>query len=177
MTEEKKERHEEEIIMKKYEVRTFNVETKTGTSADAQTKWANETNQETFLVKAFDTLEDAIACYNELSVTCRDMGSYYLHEAKVIEVNEYDEDGEWIDGGEWIKNHISSKPVYTVLADGVEIDEFSTLEEAQQYVKRCQEEDKENSLAVNPDETELTCEYEIRDQDGKCVDYFPVIKR
>ena len=85
--------------MKKYEVKTVSVETKDG--KDAINVFLNQTNQDTYLLKSFDNLEDARAFYATVDSSVRYMGRYYLHECKMIEENEYDEDGEWINGGEW----------------------------------------------------------------------------
>ncbi len=83
--------------MKKFEVRTVYVETKFG--RDTLEKFHNQTNQTTELVKAFDTLEDAKEYYAHVYSGVRYMGGYYLHSCKLIEENDYDEDGEWVDGG------------------------------------------------------------------------------
>lgn len=85
--------------MKKYEVRIFSVETKRGNNV--MDTWNDSTSQETELVKACDTLEEAKAIYDTINTDCRSMGGYYLHTCKCIEVNEYDEDGEWVTGGDW----------------------------------------------------------------------------
>lgn len=89
--------------MKKFEVRKIQVETKNGT--DALNTFLKGTNQETYLVKEFDNVEDAIEFYKTVDVDLRDMGRYFLHEGKCIEVNEYDvdedDDREWIGGGDW----------------------------------------------------------------------------
>ena len=89
--------------MKKFEVRRIQIETNIVT--DALNTFMKGTNQETYLVKEFDNVEDAIEFYKTVDVDLRDMGRYFLHEGKCIEVNVYDVDvdgdREWIGGGDW----------------------------------------------------------------------------
>lgn len=86
--------------MNKFEVRTFNIETRDG--KDCLSKFFNSTNQDTELEASFDTLEEAKAFYETLTTGVFYMSGYYLHRCKMIEENEYDEDGEWVNGGDWI---------------------------------------------------------------------------
>ena len=85
--------------MKKYEVRTVSVETKRG--KNALETYINSTNQDSTLVKSFNTLEEAREFYATVDTSARYMSGYYLHKCKFIEEAEYDDDGEWIGGGDW----------------------------------------------------------------------------
>lgn len=85
--------------MKKYEVRTVDVETKNGkNSIDV---FLASDNQTTELVKSFDTLEEARAFFAKVDTSVRYMSGYYLHSCKIIEENDYDEEDNWRDGGDW----------------------------------------------------------------------------
>lgn len=101
--------------MKKYEVFTGTVTTKNG--LDAAEEWSRHP-EERQLVGAFDTKEEAEKCYNgtrtETRVSYYGSQAGYVHEFKVLEENEYDEDGEWIGGGdtlaeEWDNLHYCRK--------------------------------------------------------------------
>lgn len=87
--------------MKKYEVFKGTVTTKNGLGA-AEEYYRHP--EKMGLVGSFDTKEEAEKCYNGVSTETR--ASYYgsqvgyVHEFKVLEENEYDEDGEWIGGGD-----------------------------------------------------------------------------
>lgn len=88
--------------VKKFEIRTFSVETKDGKNPFGV--FQNLTNQDTELLESFDTLEEAIASFENYGATVRKdhyIVTRYLHDCYVIEENEYDEDGEWVAGGDW----------------------------------------------------------------------------
>ena len=85
--------------MYKYEVEEFTVETKDGKNPIAVFNDLN--NQELNLIASFDTLEEAKAELAKFIPTVKNMGNYYNHECAVIVVNEYDEDDEWVSGGDW----------------------------------------------------------------------------
>lgn len=88
--------------MKKYEVREFTVATTDGKNPIQV--FQNLSEQDTELIAAFDTLEEAKVRLNKC-VPSVDKNSYvftkYLHTCYVIEENEYDEDGDWVAGGDW----------------------------------------------------------------------------
>lgn len=95
--------------MKKYEVRRILMETRDG--KDCLKKWNNRFNQDTELIKSFDTLEEAQAFYATVETDVRKMGgalTYYLHEGKCIEENTYDDEDpeEWVSGGDWWRYEI-----------------------------------------------------------------------
>lgn len=99
--------------MKKYEVKNFGVEANLYKDADEQAvwkKWFDKTNQTMELVAAFDTLEEAKKCYENVKLDApKRVGCAGIEvgfEGKVIEENEYDEDGEWIGGGDWWMSEI-----------------------------------------------------------------------
>lgn len=98
----------------KYEVRTVMVETRDG--KNALRVFGNKVDQDTTLVAAFDRLEDAQAVYQKEYSGVKCCGNrLYEHTCKLIEVNEYDDDGEWISGGDWL---VTDFPDYTeVTAD------------------------------------------------------------
>ena len=97
--------------MKKYEVREVIVETKDG--FEAFDEFQNSCNQDTTILKSSNTLEEAKEFYNAIETSCIKRKAngveYYVHYGKCIEENEYDEDGEWIGGGNWIDYDIPDK--------------------------------------------------------------------
>lgn len=78
--------------MKKYLVKTFNVETKNG--RDCLNKFLNSTNQDTDFEAGFDTLDKAKKYYETVKSGVKYMSNYYLHYCKVIEDAET---GEWLE--------------------------------------------------------------------------------
>lgn len=99
--------------MKKYEVKKFDVEANLYKDTDEQAvweKWFDKTNQTMELVAAFDTLEEAKKFYENVKLAApKRVGCAGINvgfEGKVIEENEYDEDGEWIGGGDWWMSEI-----------------------------------------------------------------------
>ena len=98
--------------MKKYEVRTVSIETKRG--KNALETYINSTNQDSTVVKSFDTPEESREFYATVDTSVRYMSGYYLHECKFIEIANYDDDGEWIDGGDWLERDF---PKYNKEAD------------------------------------------------------------
>ncbi len=93
--------------MKKYEVKQFEFETKE--KEDLILAWNEETNQNTKLIKSFDTPEEAKIFYEsiELQKTKGCQGGYYHVYGKCIEENVYDEEGDWLDGGDWLEYEFS----------------------------------------------------------------------
>ena len=96
--------------MIKYEVRIFNVERPANSKKTVEDIWFNSADQDTILLRSFDSLEDARSYYDSISTECkyRHYGSsslsYYNHSCKCIEMNEYDDDGEWVAGGDWLES-------------------------------------------------------------------------
>lgn len=89
--------------MEKYEVRTVTVESRNN---DPLKTFNSKIDQDTELVASFDTEAEARACYANVYSGAKET-SYngmllYIHDCKLIEVNEYDDDGNWIDGGDWL---------------------------------------------------------------------------
>ena len=81
--------------MKKYEVKTEMVVTKNGKNALAV--YGGLTDQYPELVGSFDSREQALECYKNVYTGVKDCGNgRYEHDCKWIEINEYDEDGEWV---------------------------------------------------------------------------------
>lgn len=89
--------------MVKYEVRTVTVETRNNEPLKTFTA---KTNQGTELVASFDTEEEARTCYEKAHCGVTRTSDHgmplYVHDCKLIEINEYDDDGEWISGGDWL---------------------------------------------------------------------------
>ena len=89
--------------MKKYEVRTVTVETRNNEPFKTFTA---KVDQDTQLVEAFDTEAEARACYAEVPCGATETTDHgmplYVHDCKLIERNEYDEDGDWVEGGDWL---------------------------------------------------------------------------
>ena len=82
--------------MKKFEVYTFSVETKKGDNPEEV--WNNSSNQDMTLEKSFDNYEDAKAYYDKIDIGAKEMSGYWLHQCKALDWNEYDEEGEWLNG-------------------------------------------------------------------------------
>lgn len=123
--------------MKKYEIRRNRIEVawknrkeiKEGISLTAD-------SQEPEIVESFDTLEDAKASLQKYKSNIRELsgvaGKYYLVEEYYIEENSYDEDEEWVEGGnvlEFSKIAIElvERPSYKTLAT---FDNMKDAEEA-----------------------------------------------
>lgn len=101
-------------------------------------------SSEPVLIKTFDTKEEALeelknykSSIREFSAntgTCYEVTEYYVEEA------EYDEDGDWIAGGDiWG----FSKMCIRVVADNGTADtlgEFDNLEDAEKFMRDCDEE-------------------------------------
>lgn len=89
--------------MKKYEVRTVKVES---WDNDPFNTFTSKVDQDTELVGSFDTEAEARACYDSVSIGATETSAYgmplYIHDCKLIEINEYDDDGHWVDGGDWL---------------------------------------------------------------------------
>lgn len=89
--------------MKKYEVRTVTVETRNN---EPFKTFMAKVDQDTQLVGAFDTEAEARACYDSVPSGATETSDHgmplYVHECKLIEINEYDEDGDWVEGGDWL---------------------------------------------------------------------------
>lgn len=96
-----------EKITTKYEVKRFYVETKKG--VNAYETWSNQTNQDTELLASYDTLAEAKEFYKTVETWVRSHGHYYQHCGKCIEINLYNENGDWVDGGDWIEDEIPEK--------------------------------------------------------------------
>lgn len=99
--------------MKKYEVSKLYVEANLHKDTDEKAvwdRWFEKSNQTTELVAAFDTLEEAKKCYENVKLAApKRVGCAGIEvgfEGKIIEENEYDEDGEWIGGGDWWMSEI-----------------------------------------------------------------------
>lgn len=88
--------------MKKYELKKNSIEIK---KADvAQGCAVNDMNAEPEVVKSFDNKDDALNELKNYSTEIRDFSSPVGTMCSVteyfVEENEYDEDGEWISGGD-----------------------------------------------------------------------------
>ena len=90
--------------MKKYEVKenTIEVNYKNRKSIKAGVSLESE-NQEPTIIASFDTLKEAQKKLKELKTDIKENhynGTYYNVTEYYIEENEYDEDGEWLTGGD-----------------------------------------------------------------------------
>lgn len=86
--------------MKKYNVCEITVETRTG--KDALRVLNDSTNQTPDTVKSFDSLAEAQAYYETVYTGVKRCGNrLYSHACKYLEEVEVDEDGEFVDGGDW----------------------------------------------------------------------------
>ena len=91
--------------MRKYELRSASVEVrKFSDIKEGCTCSVDLQNQDYFLIKSYDDKEEALKelkKYNTTISTLSDhLGRYYLVEEFFVEENEYDEDGDWISGGD-----------------------------------------------------------------------------
>lgn len=90
-------------IMEKYEIRTVTVESRNN---EPLKTFAAKTNQDTELVASFDTEEEARAYYEKVHCGATKTSDHgmplYIHDCKFIEIDEYNGDGEWIGGGDWL---------------------------------------------------------------------------
>ena len=87
--------------MKKYELKSATVEVR---------KWCDikegctQDDQHPHLIKSFDDKEEALEELKKYETTVRTLsdalGTYYLVEEFYVDEHEYDEDGEWIGGGD-----------------------------------------------------------------------------
>lgn len=90
--------------MKKFEVCKCTVFTETGKNPASVYNKLVDQDRET--VGIFDGLQEARECYEKIAVNARYNGGIfqkYEHSCKFIAVCEYNEDGEYISGEEWIE--------------------------------------------------------------------------
>lgn len=88
----------------KYELCKTMVETRDG--KDALGKYVNQIDQNYTSVAAFDDFEEAKKAYEEEKTNVNYCGyvhgvPLFEHHCKFLLKNEYDEAGEWVDGGDW----------------------------------------------------------------------------
>lgn len=120
--------------MKKYELREKEIEVrfknrnkiKPGCTADL----GLDTDSE--LIKSFDDRDEAEEALREYKSSIREVGSVYLVKEFYVEENDYDDDGEWISGGDiWgfseMKIEVVEKPSYDVKAA------FDNFKDAEDY--------------------------------------------
>lgn len=96
--------------MKKFEIKKANAEIKVRDfmdgKADVCTGCAAYNEDDSVVEESFDTLEEALEGLKKYKTSVRYMSSslsYYLVEEYFVECNEYDEDDDWIEGGEIYK--------------------------------------------------------------------------
>ena len=85
-----------EIVMKRAEISWKNRKSvKEGCTMDCQ---------EPEVIKSFETLEEAKEEFKKYQTSIRELSNhgmtYFLIEEYMVEENEYDEDGEWMAGGD-----------------------------------------------------------------------------
>lgn len=87
-------------IMKKYELKKANIEVSYNERCEIKEGVTNGC-EEPELVKSFDTLEEAKEELNRYQSSITKLsGGIYNVEEYYIEQNIYDEDGEWVEGGD-----------------------------------------------------------------------------
>ena len=108
-------------IMKKFEIRKNHIEIEKKNANNIQAGCSMDQN-ETFptVVKSFDTKEEALEALKSYHTEIRDLNSYYLVAEFYVEENVYDEDGDWIEGGDiWTFTNpiieVSEKPSYNTV--------------------------------------------------------------
>lgn len=91
--------------MKKYEIKQNTREISYKKRAEIKSGCTLEQdNQEPVIIKTFDNKEEALQALKEYKTDIRELrsstGTYYDVTEYYVEENEYDEDGEWINGGD-----------------------------------------------------------------------------
>lgn len=94
--------------MIKYELKKYSAQTgliKAGAKKpDDYFRFANENDTDAETIKEFKTKEEALSALALYTNVCNKVegfaGSFYEVIAYAVEKNEYDEEGEWIDGGD-----------------------------------------------------------------------------
>lgn len=126
-------------VMKKFEIRKNQIEIEKKNAKNIQAGCSMDQN-ETFptVVKSFDTKEEALEALKSYHTEIRDLNSYYLVTEFYVEENEYDEDGDWLDGGDiWAFTdpiiEVSEKPSYNTVGTfnnmAAALDFLSSLED------------------------------------------------
>lgn len=87
--------------MTKYKVVIFRVEVPKEKGLKPQDVWDSETNHNITTVRSFDTPEEAKVFYDTIITLVKDCGRYNLHFCKAIEINDYDDNGDLVNGGDW----------------------------------------------------------------------------
>ena len=112
--------------MKKFELKANTIEVKYSIRDEIKEGiTTTEDDRDDKVIASFDNLEDAKAELSKYDSSIRELsggaGKYYEVREYYIEENIYDDDGEWIDGGDiWdfskFKIELVEKPSYNVIA-------------------------------------------------------------
>ena len=104
---------------------------------------ANQDDCESKLIKSFDSKEDALEelknYKTEINSFSSNTGTRYNVTEYYVEENEYDEDGDWVAGGDvWefskMEIEVVEKPSYNTIAT------FDNFEDAEKAMNDCEEE-------------------------------------
>lgn len=123
--------------MKKYEIKKAQAEVKRiNEIAEGCTSYSEAPE----LIKSFDNLEDAKLELAKYCTDVKELGTYWLVTEYYIEEAEYDEDEEWIDGGDiWEFSKISARVFDRNAYEDVAT--FNNVEEAIEYIKNQEDKD------------------------------------
>ena len=137
--------------MIKYEVVRFDIETDKGRYKEVRSAFmGNEYDREE--VASFNNLADARRCLARVKTSVQPMSGYYLHECKCIEVNKYDDNGEYsyMDHEEDIYLPcVEDIKYYTAYNDCLYnniINEYDSYEDAKNALDEMEKEDKEDGF-------------------------------
>jgi hypothetical protein len=134
-------------MTRKFELKEISVEVPFAEKKTIEKGRAVHSENEPELIKSFETEDDALATLSKYETTVKTLYNhgmtYFLVEEFFVEINEYDEDGEWINGGDVVEiSDMKNRYKTRDFEAGNEIEEFDTLEEAIEAIKRYEEQDK-----------------------------------
>lgn len=86
--------------MKKFELVSSRVEISHKCRLEIKEGCSHHNDPDPEIIESFNTSEEALDALKGFKSSVRDFGRYYLVEEYYVEESDYDEDGEWIDGGD-----------------------------------------------------------------------------
>lgn len=124
--------------MKKFEIKKTNAELKK-VNEIRQGASVDQDGYDAELIASFDTADEAKEELKKYSTKVDEMSGYYSMTEYYIEESEYDEDGDWVNGGDILefselKIDVIEKPSYESI--GI----FSNIEDAKKAADACENE-------------------------------------
>ena len=121
--------------MKKFEIRKASAEIRN--RLDIAEGCARAIDEEPETMNTYDSIEEArkflAGLKTSISELSSPIGRYYLVEEFYIEENEYDEDGDWVSGGDvW-----QFSPINITVECGEESKTFNNMKDAVDYHENC----------------------------------------